>query len=51
MTELELLRLDYDICVHELAEAEQHVLELTALQRQLEYDISEAARELERDCA
>lgn len=51
MTELELLRMDHDICVRELERAEQHVRELEAMQRQLEYDIAEAERELERDYA
>jgi len=51
MTEIEMLKQDLIICEQELAHTEQRVLELTALQRRLAYDIAEAERELEQDYA
>ena len=51
MTELELLKQDLQECDAEIAAAEQRMYQLEAIHRQLEYDIAEAERELERDHA
>ena len=49
MTELELLKTDLRNCDAEIAAVERKLYQLEAMRRQLEHDIAEAERELERD--
>lgn len=49
MTELELLKQDLQECDREIAAAERKLYQLEAQRRQLEHDIAEAERELEKD--
>jgi len=51
MTEVELLKHDLRDCDAEIAAAERRLYQLEAMRRQLEHDIAEAERELERDYA